>query len=279
MNMRARQAHPSAALAHPDHPNDALAPLDELRRTDLEKLNRAAELQTRVDRKYILPLSDLPTVLATLPAGAEVLEIGGRTAQRYASQYYDTPELDSYFGAARGRRRRFKVRSRSYLDSGDSFLEVKTRGSRSATVKDRVPVSGDALTIDAVDHASELLADAGIPDAADVAGRLRPVLVTRYRRTTVLLPAAGASDPSRATVDVELTWTTTGGAHLALAGTAIIETKSGQRAGALDRALWRAGHRPASLSKYGTGMAALNPGLPAHKWRRVLERHFATSPY
>ena len=58
-----------------------------------------------------------------------VLEIDGpRAASRYRSVYFDTPDLDSYLAAARRRRRRFKIRIRSYLDSGRHFLEVKTRG-------------------------------------------------------------------------------------------------------------------------------------------------------
>ena len=40
-----------------------------------------------------------------------------------------------------------------------------------------------------------------------------------------------------------------------------------------DRLLWRHGHRPVRISKYGTGMAALHADLPAHPWRRVLDRH------
>ena len=253
----------------------ALAPLRTLDTIDLAGLNAAAELQTRVDRKYLLPAVALPAVLAELPAGSEVLEIAGRQALRYASQYFDTPDLDSYYGAARGRRRRFKVRARTYVDSGGSFLEVKTRGGRSATVKERVPVAGDVLDDDAVAYAVDLLSGAGIPDAAALASRLAPVLVTRYRRATLLLPATATGDPSRATIDLDLAWIGADGRTLTLPDSVIVETKSGQRAGALDRALWRQGHRPASLSKYGTGMAALHPALPAHKWRRALIRHFA----
>ncbi len=248
--------------------------LETLRPIDLDELNAAAELQTRVDRKYLVPRSALASVLSALPGDARVLQLGGERSLRYASQYFDTPALDSYFGAARGHRRRFKVRARTYVDSGGSFLEVKTRGARSETVKARVPVVGDVLDDDAVAYATDLLTDAGIPDAPDVAESLLPVLVTRYRRATLLLPGTATEDPSRGTIDTELTWISRDGRVLTLPASVIVETKSGQRPGALDRALWRQGHRPTTVSKYGTGMAALYPTLPAHKWRRVLNRHF-----
>lgn len=243
----------------------------------LDELNAAAELQTRVDRKYLLPRGALASVLADLPCGTRALDIDGDRALRYASHYFDTPALDSFYGAAHGRRRRFKVRARTYLDTGGSFLEVKTRGARSATVKARVPVTGDELDDDAVAYATALLSDAGIPGARDLASSLVPVLETGYRRTTLLLPETPGGDASRATIDTDLTWTTHDGRVLELPASVIVETKSGQRAGALDRALWRRGIRPARISKYATGMAALHPQLPAHKWQRALHGHFAAA--
>ncbi|OUE09106.1 hypothetical protein CMsap09_09190 [Clavibacter michiganensis] len=56
---------------------------------------------------------------------------------------------------------------------------------------------------------------------------------------------------------------------------AIVETKSGSRPSAVDRLLWSHGHRPSTISKYGTGLAALRDDLPSNKWNRVLRRHFA----
>jgi hypothetical protein len=55
---------------------------------------------------------------------------------------------------------------------------------------------------------------------------------------------------------------------------AIVETKSGHHASAVDRLLWAHGHRPATISKYATGLAAMRPDLAANKWGRVLTRDF-----
>ena len=56
---------------------------------------------------------------------------------------------------------------------------------------------------------------------------------------------------------------------------AIVETKTPAAPSAADRWLWAAGHRPAVISKYATGMALLHPELPANKWHRVLTRELA----
>ena len=42
----------------------------------------------------------------------------------------------------------------------------------------------------------------------------------------------------------------------------------------VDRLLWQRGTRPARISKYATGLAALRPDLPDVPWRRTLRRHF-----
>ncbi|WP_395245412.1 VTC domain-containing protein [Agromyces sp. MMS24-K17] len=268
----------------------ALAAIGALDAVDLDELNARAELLTRVDRKYVLPLADLPRVLGGLPAGTLALELDGSRAQAYESVYFDTADLTSFTLAARGRRRRFKVRTRSYVDSDLSFLEVKTRGGRAVTVKDRIPVDPDgaaALDGDAVAYTRRVLDESGI--GAPAALRLDSVLTTAYRRATLLVPADGDRPESRATVDLDLSWHERSGHGrggdgrggdgpgrvLRLPGRAVVETKSGASAGAVDRALWAAGHRPARISKYATGLAALRPGLPANRWHRVLHRDFA----
>jgi hypothetical protein len=237
---------------------------------DLEELVARAARQTRVDRKYVLPLAAADRLVAELgrTQGARVLETGGARDFGYASRYLDTAELTGYHLSARGRRRRFKVRRRTYLDSGDSFVEVKTRGTRGATVKQRVPDDGDPLAV-----ASFVDGVLGATGHAGVRYRdLRPVLATAYRRSTLLLPATD----DRVTVDTGLTWELPDGPALTLPGLAVVETKTGSGASAADRLLWRRGCRPARISKYGTGLAALRGDLPDNRWWPVLRRHFTS---
>ncbi|BCY12388.1 polyphosphate polymerase domain-containing protein [Actinoplanes sp. L3-i22] len=228
----------------------------------LDRLVAAAELLTRVDRKYLLPAALLPTVLARLPHDTRALEIDGRRDFAYRSLYFDTDRLDCYLGAAHRRRRRFKVRIRSYLDSGTDFLEVKTRGSRGETIKNRLVYDASPALL------KQVLVTAGV--TADEHA-FRPVLSTDYRRQTLYLPSTG----SRVTVDRELTWSLPDGPEVRVPDHLIVETKSAGAASEMDRVLWALGHRPCSLSKYATGLAALRPELPANRWHPVLKRHFS----
>jgi len=237
----------------------------------LDDLVAESELLTRIDRKYIVPVEVAEHLVAGFEPGTRVLEIDGRRAFDYDTVYFDTPDLLSWRLAAHSRRRRFKVRTRLYCDSDAAFLEVKTKGARGTTVKERIDYPVDErhrLTEEGLEYTEESLVPLGL-DGVDVSG-LVPTLVSRYRRTTFAPPGIGL----RATVDMDLSWETPDGDLLRLPATAIIETKSGAQTSSVDRALWRAGHRPVGISKYGTGLAAVRGDLVANKWSRVLRRHF-----
>lgn len=234
----------------------------------LGELNRVAALQSRVDRKYVLPGAAATEILHRLRASARALQIDGRRETRYSSVYFDTPTLDCFRGTAFRRRRRFKVRTRRYLDTGACFLEVKTRGRRGVTVKVRAGHPADdaaRLGRDGRRWIAEVLAAADLDPT--LAASLEPVLRTDYRRATLYLP----DGPARLTIDSGLTWSHAD-AMADTGGLVVIETKSSGAPGRADRLLWATGIRPTRLSKYATGIALLRPDLPANRWHRVLDQ-------
>ncbi len=244
-------------------------PLATMPAIDLEELNSVAELLKRKDRKYVVSLEVAADLVAR--PGLRVLEIQGLRTFRYESVYFDTPNRISYRAAAHKRRRRFKVRTRSYLDSGLCSLEIKTRQRRGLTEKHRLPYSV-LLRHELTAGAREFID--GFEQITPVSDELRPSLITRYRRTTLLCP----SSASRVTVDTDLECETPDGRRISLPDLAIVETKTSGGPCSTDRFLWDAHERPVRISKYCTGLAALTPGLPANKWNRVLRAHFGWVP-
>jgi hypothetical protein len=234
----------------------------------LAELDATASLQVRRDRKYLVPVATAALLVERLGDAARALEIDGLRSFGYESVYYDTAELASYLAAARRRPHRFKVRTRMYLDSGRSLLELKTRDGRGRTVKERrehEAAAGTRLS------AAELRFLAGHPEVDDAAGDLQPVLVNRYRRATLLL-----ADGGRLTIDVGLAAATPDGLGVALCDTAVVETKSGGAPSLADRVLWGLGVRPARVSKFCTSLAAMRPELPANRWTQALRRPWIT---
>lgn len=242
-------------------PVTAMAPLS------LAELEADAGLLTRVDRKYLLPATELAAMIGGAAADWEALEIDGRRGFRYESCYFDTADLDAFLGAAFKRRHRFKVRTRTYVESGACVLEVKTKGRRGETVKVRQSHGSrpDRLTGD----------DAAFVDAATglegIGARLRPVLATNYLRSTIVDRRRGA----RVTIDQELATGRPAGPLARFDELLIVETKTAGSPTEVDRWLWRHGHRPQSISKFCVGMALLDPALPANRWHRVIHRHLA----
>ena len=236
----------------------------------LKELNALAALQTRVDRKYFVPAGIFRKLIAELTDELQVLEIDGRRTFGYESVYFDTPDLTTYRAHLQRRRQRFKARTRTYTDSGLCMFEVKLTGARGETVKERVPHPvghGTQLTVDAVAHLRTTLGQAFRQDLPPEMG---PTLATTYRRTTFV----SRNGECRLTCDVDLVCRN-GRYEVRDTGThVLVESKSSGPGSAPDRILRELGVRPATVSKYCVGVAALHPELPSNPWHQTLRRYF-----
>lgn len=231
----------------------------------LAETNEEASLQTRIDKKYLIPLGLLGRVVADLGQGVRAMDIDGLRVFGYESVYFDTPRLRFYRDHVQGRRQRHKVRTRRYVDSDLTMLEVKEKGGRGETVKHRTGWSPDELFHlgrDGRGFVDELL------DGAPEATELGPSLISRYARTTFVHPEAGL----RLTCDVDLSFVSPHRSSLVPSGQVLVETKAAASPSLADRVLHRYGQREVSVSKYCAGIA-LTHAVPANRWHRVLNRH------
>ncbi len=239
--------------------------LSDLPGASLEEVAVAAQLMTRVDRKYVIRLDDdgLNLIASIVDEvgrkhKAAAQEIDGVRTGEYRSIYFDTLGNLSFLTAVTGHPYRWKVRTREYLTSGHSFVEVKYRDGGESTSKVRVPAEDEAT-----EFVAKTLRDVG---AGDV-GPLQPALTTRYHRGTILLP----EEESRVTIDVSLSATSFGGDRLDYGNVAVIETKTPTSKGSkVDRLLFDAGLRPTRFSKYATSRALIDRRLPRKRWEKVI---------
>lgn len=256
-------------------PRLPLLSLDALPGAGLAEVNDRAGLQTRVDTKYLISPATHAHLLSALTERPEwaCLEIDGQRHFRYGSTYFDTPSLLTYHQHRQGRRRRFKIRTRAYLDTGDCSFEVKLRGARESTVKRRMPYTvddADQLTTPAREFVAEVLNTAygfDVPDG--LAARAR----TEYRRHTLVDRDAG----TRVTCDTALVCSSAD-QRVAAGPMVVVETKATKPGNPADRLLRSLGAHPIRLSKYCVATAILNPGVPANPWARVLREWFGSGP-
>ncbi len=241
--------------------------VDLLEPIGLDELMAHAALQTRVDRKYLVPPDVVAKIVDELSGTVRVLEMSDNRAFRYQSVYFDTDDYRSFHQHVQGRRRRFKVRTRTYLDTDTCQLEVKVKGGRSETVKSRLeydPADAFFLTAEGYSFVAE---HTGQPESEL---GLQPVLLSDYQRTTLVdLEAL-----TRVTCDVGLVWESTSSSTPNTFRDVVVETKSAGQFSPFDMRLRAFGYRPISISKYCIGVALLNPDLHANRWSRTLRHHF-----
>lgn len=206
------------------------------------------KLLSRVDTKYLMHVNELETILRSLSNRYFVLDISGTRAHCYRTLYFDTPDFGLYMQHHNGKRPRFKVRSREYVDTRLSFLEVKRKRYR-RTIKNRTQ-TGDLVT--SLDWQAGNFVCEHFP--FDVS-HLEPKLWNAFRRITLV----SVRRPERLTIDIDLRlhW---GGHQVALPEVAVVEVKQEHFSQASDfvqkmRAL---GIRPMSFSKYCAGVELIH---------------------
>lgn len=105
----------------------------------LEQMDNV-KLMNRVDSKYMLTLDLLPQLLLKAVGHFKVLEINNLKSSRYSSIYFDTDDMHMYRMHHNGKLNRFKIRMRTYVESGDTFLEVKRKTNKGRTSKKRIGI-------------------------------------------------------------------------------------------------------------------------------------------
>lgn len=143
----------------------------------LEELSRAP-LMNRTDEKFAFHLNQLPEILETILPYYDVLNIDGKVVFNYTSQYFDDESYSFFHDHHRSIPRRFKVRMRTYLDTGMSFLEVKEK-KKGRTDKKRIPIPD--IHSDFSDSEKEFLTSR-IPNYKE----LKPVMLNTYSRITLV---------------------------------------------------------------------------------------------
>jgi len=149
-----------------------------------------------------------------------ILEINNERKFRYDNLYFDTPENICLDDHIRGRKKRYKVRIRSYASSNISFLEVKSRNVQGRSIKMRLQRTSEKwdspLSKDEWDFLSDRL---------PFAEELSPVLYSSYSRYTLAHLERG----ERITFDTNLEFKSISGTVFKpLNGLSIIEVKQGE---------------------------------------------------
>ena len=207
------------------------------------------QLLNRIDSKYVFHLRNLTPVLDAVAPFYRVLDIEGTRVFRYETQYYDTADRMLYHMHHSGRPNRFKIRTRTYVDTGESFFETKYKVKTNRTMKVRKKINGD---FGGVSDSLFNLVSWGRWGRRPVEEALR----IDFFRVTL----ASISPPERITLDVQVTFANAHGTvvldHLVIAE--IKQDKSNVFSPFLQE-LKKYHLEQIGFSKYSTGIALLEP--------------------
>ena len=163
---------------------------------DLDRI-AAVRLMNRVDTKYLVDERRCMELLELAADQYYVQIIDDCRACRYATLYYDTPQWDMYHLHHNRRLTRQKIRTRTYVETGVTYLEVKNKSNKGRTHKRRMALDRSLFAAAATDTAA---ADFLRREARYAPETLSPSLATRFVRVTLVNRAM----TDRLTIDFDL---------------------------------------------------------------------------
>ena len=242
----------------------------------LEQLEQSWHSASRHDAKFLLSQPELLRLLDAVPDDTAVLEIAGRRAFTYKTEYFDTEGREFYRHHVQKRLRRFKIRERIYVDSGQTQLEIKTREGTSRTQKFTLAKSHglDAMGKEFIaDFAKTTVRTTGI--SGDRMSNLISSAVTSFTRITLFTPTSA----EKITVDFDLELSVGDKRIKAHPNIALVEVKSQIPVSHTVARLRQVGLRPTSFSKYSSAIDLLVSDRPRVHTRQTLARVFGTTSH
>lgn len=233
--------------------------------TTLDQMRRV-KLMNRIDTKYVLTHEGVLRLLdEAADAGYRVQLIDGVRACRYDTLYYDTAPRDMYLAHHNRILTRQKIRTRRYVESGVTFLEIKNKSNRGRTRKKRIEIAPECF--DNISHA-EGVGPFFAEHARYACEVLSPALSTRFVRITLV----NDDLTERLTIDLDLHYRDMrSGRESTIERMAIVELKQdGRRASAIKDILRRMRIMPLKVSKYCLGTTLTVEGIRRNRFKEKL---------
>lgn len=232
--------------------------LSHFERISLRDIDRVQLLHRR-DTKYWFHKQKLASVVRAISNDYFLLEIENKVLMRYDNRYYDTSDNRMYLAHHAGKLNRFKVRRRKYVDSDDSFLEVKFKSNKRQTRKSRIAAafSSNGFLNEEVDFLQQ--------NCPFPSNELAPSLENSFTRFTLV----SRNFDERCTIDLNLKFTKDDAVQQ-MDNLAIVEIKSERKPtnSKLAKALKKERILACGFSKYCMGRVLLDSELKQNRFKK-----------
>lgn len=239
--------------------------LEQLPPISLDEMS-GIKLMNRTDTKFVTNKRKLAQLLELAQGKYFAQQIDEARIANYRTVYWDTPEYRFFLEHHNGRAPRQKIRVRTYVDSGLTFLEVKTKNNHGRTKKKRITVP---------DHDRAVIIKAGGSEftqklTGETFDDINPTVQNRFQRITLV----NNGKTERLTIDFNVqfhnfeTKTDVGTGELV-----IIELKrDGNVYSPVLDILRRLRIKPSGFSKYCIGSVMTNDRLKNNLFKEKLVR-------
>ncbi len=237
---------------------------------DLKGLDQV-KLQDRSDTKYVFNEAVLPDLLAAVKDKYYVLEIDGCRKMEYKTLYYDTEDFSLFTQHHNGKLNRYKVRSRSYMNTGKSFFEIKFKDNKARTIKTRKGV--EQIEKKLINGHQKFVQEHAPLDPETLEAKLWVF----YRRVTL----ASRDFSERVTIDLDLRFDNDQKQY-DLDGVVIAEVKQDKLSNNSLIGKWLRKNKilPMGMSKYCMGITATYDNIKHNnfkpKWRKIEKIQYST---
>jgi hypothetical protein len=222
-------------------------------------------LMNRVDTKFLIREDLLPELLEQIKDDYCAQVVEGEQVCRYNTLYYDTIDAEMYYNHHNEKLTRQKVRARTYVESGISFLEVKRKNNKGRTTKDRIRIPVDVVeNISLNAEAMEFLSKNSTIPGSDII----PQLANTFDRITLV----NNEKTERLTIDAHIHFTNMHtGIEKDVTDLVVVELKQdGQCYSLFKSLLTNYKVLPKSFSKYALGSAVTNPNLKINRFKNKI---------
>ena len=225
------------------------------------------KLMNRVDTKYVISEEYCMELLRRAVDKYSVQVIGDVRACRYSTLYYDTPDLEMYTVHHNRKLTRQKIRSRTYVESGITFIEVKNKTNTGRTKKKRIAIDESYFACVGKSPEAAAFLSEKTNYSPDV---IQPALATIFDR----IPLVNHAHTERLTIDMNLRFVNMRAEtpqEAKVDRMVIVELKQdGLCYSPMKEILQDLRVKKLKVSKYCVGTALSNPTVKANRFKRKI---------
>ena len=225
-------------------------------------------LFNRFDSKYLIESKQIDELLPILASEYDILLTNGSIICTYLNYYFDTKSLQLYHQHHNKIANRYKIRFRQYLNTKDSFLEIKNKNNKGITLKKRIKVDelSDSLNMMQRDFINVELKN-------ELGTTLEMTLMNQFDRLTLIHKTKN----DKITFDFKVSFSKSNLENenkKIVDNLVIIEHKQEDKnlKTVFSEAIQKLSLKQLSFSKYCIGIALLNPLIKQNNFKSVLNK-------